>query len=52
MRTSSQYFRAYYVRGQLGESLALKNELPNLEPFCETTRQQVDRARAIDQGSR
>jgi hypothetical protein len=47
-------YGTYYVDSDPGRTLALsvalKNELPNLELFCEATRQQVARARVIDQG--
>jgi hypothetical protein len=49
-------YETYYVDSDLGRTLALnvalKTERPHLERFCDATRQQVARARAIDQGIR
>ncbi|HVB53427.1 MAG TPA: hypothetical protein VNF24_04455 [Candidatus Acidoferrales bacterium] len=49
-------YETYYVDSDPGRtpalSVALKNEQSHLERFCEATRQQVARARAIDQGNR
>jgi hypothetical protein len=48
-------YETYYVNSDPGRTLALsvalKNERPHLERFCEATRQQVARARVIDRAA-